>query len=90
MFTVDELKLIRANMTWGDQAYGKEQAGDDSDGSTGREPGPYFARYSDLAAFCSAWSIGPEEAQRMPLDMVEAFVRQKDREARAMRRHRKR
>jgi hypothetical protein len=33
MFTVDELKLIRASMTWGDQAYGKEQAGDDADGT---------------------------------------------------------
>lgn len=32
MFTVDELKLIRASMTWGDQTYGKEQAGDDADG----------------------------------------------------------
>jgi len=29
------------------------------------------------------WGIGPEEALRMPLDMVEAFVRQKDREHRA-------
>jgi len=32
------------------------------------------------------WGIGPEEAQRMPLDMVDAFVRQKNREQRAIER----
>lgn len=30
MLTTAELQAIRTAMTWGDQAYGKEQAGDDS------------------------------------------------------------
>lgn len=28
--TVDELRAIRAGMTWGDQAHGRREAGDDS------------------------------------------------------------
>lgn len=29
MLTIEELRTIRAAMTWGDQRYGLEQAGDD-------------------------------------------------------------